>query len=175
MWGGWREAQGGFTPANSLGSLYVMKAIEESFNRDFANFDIRLPTGAVAARQGGRIVTGGWTIWYTFGSDGETEYLDYYASHRMTNDRHIRLYADGREERLETMREGYVVPEDPEEAARAKADAYAHNKAVRRMLDEKGFTLDDDVHGSVLVNHWLLTGGDDDQSGSGETELRDGS
>lgn len=47
-----------------------------------------------------------------------------------------------------------------------------HNRAVRRMLDGKGFTLDGDVHGSVLVNHWLLTGSND-ESESGETELRD--
>lgn len=151
-----------------------MKQIERAFNEDFANFDIRLPAGAIVARQGGRIVREGWTIWYTFGSDGEREYLDYYASHRMTNDSHVRLYADGRRELLETMQMFYSVdPGDPQKTAQAEADLLAHNKAVRRVLDEKGFTLDGDVHASVLVNHWLLTGGDDGGSESGATELRD--
>ena len=151
-----------------------MEEIEKAFNQEFANFDIRLPTGAIAARQGGRIVREGWTIWYLFGSDGEAEYLDYYASHRMTNDRHVRLYADGRHELLETMQEFYKVdPEDPQKTAQAEADLIAHNKAVRRMLDEKGFGLKGDEHGSVLVNHWLLTGADDEQDESGDPEPQD--
>lgn len=136
--------------------------IESAFNRAFANWDICLPPEAIASRQAGRIVESGWTIWYTFGSDEGDEYLDYYASHRMTNDRHVRLYADGRVEGLEAVIDMHVVPEDPKEAAQAQADFYARNRAVRRMLDEKGFTLDGVVHPSVAINHHFLTGGADE-------------
>ncbi len=132
-----------------------MNRIEREFNRDFANWDICLPSGATASREAGRIVKNGWTVWYAFGSDEGIEYLDYYASHRMTNDRHVRLYADGRTEGLEAISEFHVVPEDPNEAAQAQADFYARNREVRRMLDEKGFTLEGVVHPSVAINHYL--------------------
>lgn len=143
-----------------------MDRIERAFNKAYGHWDICLPPGVATSKQGGRIVKRGWTVWYTFYSDEGTEYLDYYASHRMTNDRHVRLYADGRCERLEAMKEGYVVPDDPKESAQAEADFFAHNRAVRRMLDEKGFTLEGIVHPSVAVNHYLLTGGDEEQSES---------
>ena len=139
-----------------------MDRIESEFNGDFAHWDICLPPEAIASRQAGRIVKNGWTVWFAFGSDDGAEYLDYYASHRMTNDRHVRLYADGRVEGLEAIGEMYVVPEDPSEAAQAKADFHARNREVRRMLDEKGFTLEGVAHPSVAVNHYLLTGGDED-------------
>ena len=39
----------------------------------------------------------GWAISYVFGED----YLDYYAEHRMTNPRHVRIHAEGLCESLE--------------------------------------------------------------------------
>ena len=135
-----------------------MDRIESAFNRSFAHWNICLPLEAIASRQAGRIVESGWTIWYSFGSEEGVEYLDYYASHRMTNDRHVRLYADGRMEGLEAVIDMRVVPEDPEEAAQAQADFFARNREVRRMLDEKGFTLDGVVHPSVAIRHYFLTG-----------------
>ena len=143
-----------------------MNWVEREFNRDFANWDICLPSGATASREAGRTVKNGWTVWYAFGSDEGIEYLDYYASHRMTNDRHVRLYADGRTEGLEAISEFHVVPKDPNEAAQAQADFYARNREVRRMLDEKGFTLEGVVHPSVAINHYLLTGGAEEDCGS---------
>ena len=55
---------------------------------------------------------------------------------------------------------------DPNEAAQAQADFYARNREVRRMLDEKGFTLEGVVHPSVAINHYLLTGGAEEDCGS---------
>ena len=125
-----------------MGQTTGIDLIESRFNRDFANWDICLPPEAIASRRAGRIVENGWTIWYAFGSDNGAEYLDYYASHRMTNDRHVRLYIDGRVEGLEAISEMYVTSDDPDEAAQAKADFHARNRDVQRMLDEKGFTLE---------------------------------
>ena len=139
-----------------------MDRIVSEFNRAFAHWDICLPPEAIASRQSGRIVESGWTVWYTFGSDEGAEYLDYYASHRMTNDRHTRLYADGRVEGLAAISEMYLTSEDPSEAAQAKADFHARNREVRCMLDAKGFTLDGHVHPSVAINHHLLAGGDEE-------------
>ena len=116
--------------------------------------------------KGGRIVERGWTIWYVWGSDEGGDYLDYYASHRMTNDRHVRLHADGRRESLETVQDSYVLPKDPAKAEQASEEFRARNRSVRRMLDEKGFTLDEGVHPSVAVRHYQLTL--DDQSTNDE-------
>ena len=136
-----------------------MEKIEEAFNRTFANWEIRLPPDAVASRQAGKIVQRGWTIWFLFVSDGDAEHLDYYASHRMTNDRHVRIHADGSEEDLEALSEFHVVPKgaSPEEAEQAKSDFYARNRAVAKMLDEKGFFLQGDEHGRASVRRYLLT------------------
>ncbi len=150
-----------------------------AFNRSFANWDICLPKSAVKARERGRIVERGWTIWYVCGSDDGGEYLDYYASHRMTNDRHVRLHADGRSESLETVQDSYVLPKDPAKAEQAKAKFRARNRAVRRMLDEKGFTLDEGVHPSAAVRHYQLTlddqsTNDEDHPGANGSEVQNG-
>ena len=90
---------------------------------------------------------------------GGREHLDYSAMHRMTNDRHVRLYADGDEEDLPAMQEGYVVPQGAtvaeQEAARDKY--YSSNQAVEKLLEEKGFVMTDQAHGSARVNRYLQT------------------
>jgi hypothetical protein len=77
-----------------------MKIIEDCSNADFAHWGIRLPPHDVANRHRRKLVKAGWAIWYLFGSDKKGEYLDYYAAHRMTNDRHVGIYADGKEKCL---------------------------------------------------------------------------
>ena len=118
-----------------------MNEIEEAFNRTFANWDIQLPAEAAASRSSGRLVKAGWTIEYLFGHEGDKEHLDYYAVHRMTNDRHVRIHSDGQCETLETPLEFVVYPEGSDEAARQEAREafYAHNRAVDERLREKGF------------------------------------
>jgi hypothetical protein len=83
----------------------------------------------------------GWVIWFCFGIDSKGEYLDYYASHRMTDDKHTRLYDDGNIEHLPTITSMYRVTDDPEENARIKATFYARNQKVSAMLAEKGFGI----------------------------------
>lgn len=146
--------------------------IEEIFNQDFSHWGIRLPPDDITSRRRGRISAHGWTIWYLFGSGGDKEYLDYYAMHRMTNDRHVRIYSDGTVEWLEAIDGFHVTSDDPEEAARLKAEFYARNKAVAKMLEDKGFSFSSDgpedslsgdepanIFGQVLnrVNRYLVT------------------
>ena len=118
-----------------------MEEIEKAFNQTFANWDIQLPAEVVASRQSGKFFKGGWTIEYLFGSEEDKEYLDYYAVHRMTNDRHVRIHADGHCENLEMPMEFIVYPEGSDEIAQeqAKEAFYEHNRAVYERLREKGF------------------------------------
>jgi hypothetical protein len=132
-----------------------MKEIAARFNDAFSHWDIRLPKDAVERRQRGKIVKAGWAIWYMFGSDERGEFLDYYASHRMTNDRHVRIYADGSTEALPAVSGLRLCSEDPEEDARLEAEFYADNKRIAEMLEEKGFGIDGDEPGGVQINRAL--------------------
>ncbi len=72
-----------------------MREIVGRFGRDFGAWGIALPPEDVKERWRGTILAAGWAIWYLFGTDEGGEYLDYYACHRMTNDRHERIREDG--------------------------------------------------------------------------------
>ena len=132
-----------------------MNAIESLFNANFAPWSIYLPPDDVANRRHGKIVKAGWAIWYLFGSDEKGEYLDYYASHRMTNDEHVRLYAGGQEEELPSIQGLRLCSQDPEEDKRLKAKYYAENQRIARLLEEKGFGVAGDEPGGVLINRAL--------------------
>ncbi len=133
-----------------------MRRIEEHFRQRFQVWRIELPREAVDNRQRGKILEAGWTIWYQFGSDEDGEYLDYYSSHRMTNDSHVRVHEDGRVESLESLDGMRPMSPDPDENARLEDEFWGHNERVSRLLDEKGFGLQGDEHGSAIVNRGLL-------------------
>jgi hypothetical protein len=136
-----------------------MHLLERDFAARFAHWEITLPPGTVERRAGGRIVHQGWAIWYLVGEDERGVYLDYYAAHRMTNDRHHRLREDGTDEDLPTIQSMRLVSPDPEEDARRAAEHLAGNREVARMLEEKGFGMAGDEPGSVQVNRWLTLEG----------------
>ena len=118
-----------------------MEEIEKAFNRAFAHWDIQLPADAIASRQSGKLLKAGWIIEYLFGREGNKEYLDYYAVHRMTNDRHVRIHAEGHSEDLETPMEfiAYLEGSDDTAMEQAREAFYDHNRTVYERLREKGF------------------------------------
>ena len=147
-----------------------MRRIEAQFRESFRNWRIQLPREAVENRQRGKIVEAGWTIWYLFGSDERGEYLDYYSSHQMTNDSHVRLYDDGRIEGLESLWEMRQSSDDPVEEARLKAEFWDHNERVARLLEDKGFGLHGDEHGSAIVRRGELSSRESNQRLSDSAE-----
>jgi len=134
-----------------------VEEIESQFKETFSHWNISLPPEVIASRRRGKIVKSGWVIWYLFGSDERGEYLDYYASHRLTTDRHVRVYVNGNEERLPTIQSMRMVSHDPEEDARLEADYFARNQKVARMLEEKGFGMAGDEPTLTQVNRYLHT------------------
>lgn len=134
----------------------TMTNIEAVFNEAFAAWDIRLPEAAIAGKLRGKIVKAGWAIWYLFGSNEHGEYLDYYAAHRMTNDSHVRIFANGRCESLETLACMRVCSEDPEQEEQSKTEFAASNRRIAAMLEDKGFGLDGNEPGGVQINRYLL-------------------
>jgi len=113
--------------------------IAEMFRADFELWGLEIPREALASRQPGFIQKAGWLIQYTFASNYRGEYLDYYASHRMTNDRHVRLYESGRRQSLAVLQELCPSSSDPSEAHRLKLAFFCRNRRVARKLIAKGF------------------------------------
>ncbi len=132
-----------------------MDKIKSQFDSDFSSPEVFLPIEALATRSRGKIVKSGWAIWYLFGSDDKGEYLDYYASHRMTNDRHVRIYASGERAELPAVSLFRPGSEDPDEDARLQAEYFAENQRVDELLQAKGFGIEGDEPGGVLMNRLL--------------------
>lgn len=132
--------------------------IKSSFDRAFNRWGIHLPDDDLELKSQGKIVRSGWAIWYLFGSDQAGEYLDYYASHRMTDDSHVRLYADGRQEELPTLGGFRLTSNDAERDAVLEADYFAENQRVAALLEAKGFDVAGDEPGGVVINRALRMG-----------------
>ena len=143
--------------------------LRQRFNRTFAIWVIELPVDAMSRGKVRLIVQRGCTIWTRFDIDPENgrEHLDVYSMHRMTNDSHVRWYADGEEEHLPAIAWSYVIPEG---ATRAEMDAlqdkfFADNQVVENLLEEKGFVMTDKAHPSAQVDRYFRTrpdAGDED-------------
>ncbi len=144
-----------------INRMNELEQLRQRFNRHFENWEIELPIDATLTEDVWFIVQKGWTIWTRVGIDADAnrKYLDYYAVHRMTNDRHLRLYSDGSREHLPSMRDWILYSADAskKEKEAAKAEFYKYNQNVQKLLDEKGFVMTKDAHGSTQLNRWLLT------------------
>ena len=132
-----------------------MNEIKSQFDSEFSPWEISLPAEALSTRSRGKIVKSGWAIWYLLGSDDKGEYLDYYASHRMTNDRHVRIYASGENLLLPTVSSFCLASDDPDEDARLQAEYLAENQRVAELLQAKGFGIEGDEPGGVQINRAL--------------------
>ena len=134
--------------------------LRQRFNRDFAHWEIELPVFAMSPGVVWLIVQRGWTIWTRFdiGAEDGREHLDCYSMHRMTNDSHIRLYADGEQENLPAA-ESYVIPKDASKAEREalRHKFFADNQAVEKLLEEQGFVMTDQAHPSAQISRYFKT------------------
>jgi hypothetical protein len=135
-----------------------MHPLERAFAAAFSHWEITLPPGTVERRERGRILEQGWAIWYLVAEDEQGLHLDYYAAHRMTDDRHVRLREGHEDEHPGAIHGTRLASEDPAEDARLEAAYRARNRAVARMLEAKGFGLAGDEPGGVAMNRALHLG-----------------
>ena len=119
-----------------------MQKIAEIFNQRFQTWNIVLPPEALETRERGALQNAGWSIQYLFGEDEKGKYLDYYATHRMTNDNHVRIYEHGEVVRLEEPLEFMVFPANSteEEQEKIRQDYYTKNRQIYDELSKKGFS-----------------------------------
>jgi uncharacterized protein Smg (DUF494 family) len=115
-----------------------MKLIKKYFDEYFSQWEIELPSKTFNRRLNGYIRDGfgsGWLIQYCFGMEDGLEYMDFYAYHRMTNDRHIRIYENGETKDLPAYWSGYFCDRD----GSGKRAYEEHSAEVTKSLIDKGF------------------------------------
>ena len=113
------------------------------FEERFEYWKITIPAEDIATRRRGEIVgEHGWYVQYLFGADEHGEYVDYYASHRMTDDEHRRLRPNGSVEDLPIVVSAYIYREEiPGDRERAEGEYLEENRRAAELLDAKGFGL----------------------------------
>jgi len=123
-----------------------MEKIKLLFENYFEDWEIELPIDDMKERKSGFIKKGGWLIQYCFGKENDLEYMDYYSTHRMTSDDHVRIYENGEKKSLETFRSGYLTDTpEPEPIKSQKLKEFGkeafekYNKEVAEILINKGF------------------------------------
>ncbi len=86
-----------------------MVRLAATFRKQFSHWGISLPEQDAQNRSPGVIHQAGWTIRYHFGVEDGRQYLEYFAGHRMTNDRLVRICEDGSSETLDAC-QGSIQP-----------------------------------------------------------------
>ena len=134
--------------------------IAETFNSSFVNFAIRIEAADVSVGRRREIVSHGWRIAFRVDADAAgSPSLEYYATHRMTSDSHVRIGADGREEQLDAIYEAYGFdPKVPGSEEAARENYLKHNRMVAEQLREAGLYPGGDI------NAYLRTGGEGEES-----------
>jgi len=110
--------------------------IREAFAAYFKDFDISLPDVVPAS---GLIQQAGWNIRYIAGRDAARRYIELYAMHRLTNDRHLRIYDDGTVDTLPTVSQGAMFnPDIPGDRERAEREGKETDDRLITELKQRG-------------------------------------
>lgn len=110
-----------------------LETVKQIFDKQYAFWEITLPNESLNERRRGSIIKNGWTINYQYGTAQGTDYLEYFASHRMTNDTLNRIYADGNEELLGYCQVFYEADDE-----RAERDYFEHNRKFYEEVKHTG-------------------------------------
>jgi hypothetical protein len=99
---------------------------------------------SLAAGQVQRLVSGGPFGWMIDARLDEIDgriALEVLEDNRMSGPDHYRVWDDGTRDQLDTEQTGMVLPPNssPEETQRIEDAYYAHNRAVQKGLEERGF------------------------------------
>ena len=125
------------------------------FNDYFGNWNIGISPGHVRIGSRDSFVARGWNINYLVDVDADGElFLEFYATHRMTDDRHVRISSSGEADHLDAMTS--MVFFDPNVAGdreRASRKNIEHNKKIAAELEVKG------LYPSGDINAFLRSGG----------------
>ena len=119
--------------------------------------DIRPPpSGPIsgAARQ----ARGSGLIRYTFSTDEENPYLEFYSFHRIWGDLHARIYASGEVERLAVLETMLEVTGDPVKDDEHREQQNQRNRVLIEELEAAGLLSGGPVPNAFVINASLVTG-----------------
>jgi hypothetical protein len=119
-----------------------LEAFQQAFNDYFRPWGIQLPGHELVLRSCGVIKEADWLIQFRFGKEEENkEYMDVYCIHRMTIDKHFRIYEDGTSEDLPAFSEFLTSynPDDLENKRKAEEEDKKKINEIKKILIEKGF------------------------------------
>jgi len=118
--------------------------IAEAFNAYFENFDVRIAAEDVSVGTRRTIRKAGWAITYRVDHDAAgVPCLEFYATHRMTNDRHVAIAADGQLEYLDAISEILFLSK-----AGAAEEFAVRNETIEEQLRSRGLYPHGPVQGS---------------------------
>jgi hypothetical protein len=149
----------------------AQERIAEAFNRYFGQFGIRIVSEDAAVGTRRSIGAKGWRIQYCVDADDSgLPSLEYYAQHRMTNDRHVLIWADGYRQHLEAMEDFITydpnIPGAREAAHQARRE---HDRAVEKQLRARGIYPDSGIGAYAGVGA-IISDDEADISGPPEEE-----
>lgn len=113
--------------------MAMLDEIKRVFDEEFVRWNIVLPEEDLKGRRRGSINKAGWTINYRFGAEGGVEYVEYFSTHRMTNDTLCRIYENGEKEVVGYCQEFYLA-DDPQ----AERDYSVHNQKFYDEVKSRG-------------------------------------
>nr|WP_302595849.1 hypothetical protein [uncultured Cellulosilyticum sp.] len=117
-----------------------MQQIKHLFERIFAPWQITIEDKELFIGNRQTVSNGsGWQIKWVMGKNEKGTYLEYYAINLKRGHLHGRIYEDGREEKLDVLRE-YIVysPSIPGDRERSTQEFEIYNKRLIKELEEKG-------------------------------------
>ncbi|MEA3440641.1 MAG: hypothetical protein U9R58_10195 [Chloroflexota bacterium] len=109
--------------------------IKEVFDHQFERWQITLPWDDLENRHAGSIHDRGWTINYRFGEQDGKEFLEYFASHRKTNDILNRIWDDGFEKLVGFCQEFYPLDDEDAKLACLENKRNFYQQVKRKGLD----------------------------------------
>jgi ribonuclease HII len=88
-----------------------------------------------------------------FGNDAEGPYLEFYATHRMTNDRRVRIHSSGEAKDLEPLVTMYAYdPKIPGDRERAARENRRRNTRITKELEAHGLYPEGNIN-AYLATH----------------------
>ena len=111
----------------------MIDKIKQVFDEEFESCNITLPEEDLIERRKGSIRKVGWIINYRFGIEAGNEYIEYFTTHRMTNDTLNRIYENGNRELVGYCQIFYAA-NDPG----AERNYYVHNQKFYEKVKSSG-------------------------------------
>ena len=136
-------------------SNVAARRIADTFNDYFSTWAIHVPPSEIRPGARDSFAQDGWGINYVVDTDDNGDlYLEFYATHRMTDDRHVLISSSGEMTHLDAITGMYMydpkVAGDRERASRRNTE---RNRRVAEELERKG------LYPAADINAFLRTGG----------------